>query len=129
MRKTIKWIAIGLGGIVAVFALVVAYLAATFNPNDYKADIVEDASRRRPAARFTIKGDIGLSIFPSLGVSSGRRRSPSATATRSSRAWEAFVAVKLMPLLAKEVIVDAVEVKGLRAAIEKTKPASSTSTT
>jgi AsmA protein len=121
MRNALKWIAIVLASLIVVVGLVVAYLAATFDPNDYKASIVK-AVQEKTGRTLDLKGDIGLSFFPSLGV-------------RVNRAWlsernsnvefasldEAFVSVKLLPLIAKQIIVDVVEVKGLRARIEKNK--------
>src|SRR5688572_21767575 len=121
MRKAIKWIAIGVGGIVAVFALVIGYVAATFNPNDYKADIAKTV-KEKTGRTLQIKGDVGLSIWPSIGMKLG---STSLSERNSDREFaslsNAVVSVKLIPLLSKEVIVDAVEIKGLRAAISKDK--------
>jgi AsmA protein len=117
MRSTLKWVAIGVGGIVAVFALVIAYVAATFDPNEYKADI-EKTVRQKTGRTLDIKGDIGLSIFPSLGMKLGQTSLSERNSEREfASVSSAVVSVKLLPLLSKEVIVDAVQVTGLRAAI------------
>ena len=46
MNKAIKWIGIALGSFAVIFGIVVAYVAATFNPNDYKADIIKAVSEK-----------------------------------------------------------------------------------
>lgn len=121
MGKAIKWIGIGLGSIVVVFGLVVAYVAATFNPNDYKADIVK-AVKDKTGRTLQLKGDIGLSIFPTLGAKVGQSSLSERKSDREFASFEqAVVAVKLMPLLSKEVIVDAIELKGLRANVTRDK--------
>jgi AsmA protein len=121
MRNALKWIAIVLGSLVAIAGLSLAYLAATFDPNDYKPRIVK-AVQDKTGRKLDIKGDIKLSWFPNLGVRVG----PASLSERNRDAAfasfeEAFVAVKLLPLIANQIIVDVVEVKGLRARIEKNK--------
>src|SRR5688572_3624685 len=106
MRQAIKWIAIGLGVIVAVFGLVVAYVAATFNPNDYKADIAKTV-KEKTGRTLQIKGDLGLSIWPSIGMKLGQASLSERNGDREFASLSnAVVSVKLMPLLSKEVIVD-----------------------
>ena len=121
MKNAVKWIAIGLGALLGVAALVVAYVAATFNPNDYKADIIK-AVQEKTGRTLQLKGDLGLSLFPTLGAKLGQA---SLSEPKSDKQFasltEAVVAVKLLPLLSKEVIVDAIELKGLRANIERDK--------
>jgi AsmA protein len=111
----------GLGSVILVLGAVVAYVAATFNPNDYKSAIIQ-AVKEKTGRTLELKGDIGLSLFPSLGMKLGptslsERNSAQAFAGLES----AFVSVKVMPLLAKDLIVDAVELKGLRATIVRDK--------
>lgn len=121
MRQAIKWIGIAVGAAAVVFGLVLAYIAATFDPNDHKAAIIE-AVKDKTGRTLQLKGDIGLSVFPTLGAKVGQ---VSLSEPRSDREFaslqEAVVAVKLMPLLSKAVIVDAVEVRGLRVALVRDK--------
>lgn len=121
MGKALKWIAIGVGGVVAVVALVIAYVAATFNPNDYKTDIAR-AVKEKTGRTLDVKGDIGLSIYPSLGMKLGQTSLSERNSEREFAAVaEAVVSVKVIPLLSKEIIVDAVQVKGLRAGFTRDK--------
>ena len=121
MHKAIKWIGIGVGSVVGVAVLAGAYVAATFNPNDYKADIIK-AVHEKTGRTLELKGDLALSLFPTLGAKIGQASLSESKSDRSfASVTEAVVAVKLMPLLSKQVIIDAIEVKGLRASIERDK--------
>jgi len=119
--KALKWIAIGAGGLVLIFGAVLAYVAATFNPNDYKPAIIQ-AVQDKTGRKLKLQGDIKLSLFPTLGAKLGQASLSERGNDREFASFQdAVIAVKLMPLLSKEVIVDAVELKGVRARIEKDK--------
>ncbi|MGH8744618.1 MAG: AsmA family protein, partial [Burkholderiales bacterium] len=117
MRKIIKYLLILFAGVIAVFIAVAAYIAATFNPNDYKPQIVQ-LVKDKTQRTLKIDGDIKLSFFPNIGVNlpklalSEHQSDKEFAAVNSAR-----VSLKLMPLLDKQAIVDEVEVKGLRANI------------
>ena len=119
MRQAIKWIVIGLGTIAVMAGLIVAYVAATFDPNDYKARIIETVARKT-GRTLQLPGDIALSLYPSIGAKLGQA---SLSEPRSNKPFasveSARVSVKVLPLLSKEVIVDAVEIKGLRLMVER----------
>jgi len=121
MRSILKWVAIAVGTVVAIAGALVVYIATTFDPNDYKATIVK-AVKDRTGRTLALKGDLKLSFFPTLGAKLGE----TALSERDSNAEfasvsEGLLAVKLLPLLSKQIIVDAVEVKGLKARVEKDK--------
>lgn len=121
MRNALKWVAIVLGSLILIVALVAAYLIATFDPNDYKQRIV-DAVQEKTGRKLALKGDIKVSFFPTLGVRLGEvSLSERHRDTQFASIEEAFVAVKLLPLIANQFIVDVVEVKGVKARIEKNK--------
>ncbi len=121
MHRAIKWTLIGIGSIVAVVLLLVAYIAATFDPNDYKDYLVQTV-KEKTGRTLTLKGDIGLTFFPSLGMKLGETALSERGSPREfARVGSAVVSVKLMPLLSKRVIVDALEVKGLRATVLREK--------
>jgi len=117
--QAIKGIAVGIGTIAVISGLVVAYVAATFDPNDYKARIVE-AVERKTGRTLQLPGDLALSLYPSIGARLGQASLSEPRSTRPFASVEsARVSVKVLPLLSREVIVDAVEVKGLRLTIER----------
>ena len=121
MRRPVKWALIGIGSIVAIVAGVAGYIAATFDPNDYKADIIR-AFKEKTGRTLQLPGSMGLTFYPTLGMKLGEASLSEPNSAREfARVADATVAVKLMPLLSKEVIVDALEVKGLRATIARDK--------
>ena len=65
--KALKWIALGLGALVLIGVAVVAYLAATFDPDDYKPRIVA-LVKQQTGRTLTLDGKIGLTFFPRIGA-------------------------------------------------------------
>lgn len=124
MSKTIKITAIAVGATLALLAIGAAIIAATFDPNDYKPQIirlVQDKTQRT----LTIPGDIGLRFFPKLGADLGQVSLSERNGSAEFAAIErAHVTLALLPLLAKEVVVDRVQVDGLRATIRRNRDGS-----
>ena len=111
--KALKWVALGLGALVLIAVAVVAYLAATFDPNDYKPRIVA-LVKQHTGRTLTIDDKIGLTFFPKLGAAVGKvTLSEPNSPTVFARVEAARVAVALWPLLSKQVVVDRVTLKGL----------------
>lgn len=115
MNKILKYGLLGIGVVVALAAAGIAYVAATFNPNDYKAQIikvVKDSKQRN----LRLDGDIKLSFFPSIGASLSK---VSLSEFKSDKEFAAIdsarVSLAIMPLLRKQVVVDEVAVSGLKA--------------
>ena len=67
MKKTLKYIAYGFLGIFALLLVVVGYVAATFNPNDYKSLIVKLVQEKKQRT-LHLDGDIRLSFWPKIGA-------------------------------------------------------------
>lgn len=119
MRPVIKWIAVGLAAIVVLAGLLIAFVAATFDPNDYKDRIVA-AVQEKTGRTLALEGDLSLSFYPSIGIELGRASlSERKGGGQFAAVDSAVVAVKLLPLLSKDVIVDGVELKGLRLNLER----------
>ena len=121
MGKVLRYALIGLAVLALLAGAAIAFIAATFDPNQYKPQIVA-AVKERTGRTLSLEGDIALSFFPTLGARVGKA---SLSERGSDREFagvdEAVVAVKLLPLLSREVIVDAVELKGLRAHLVRDK--------
>ena len=49
MKKFLKYSTYGLGGLVGVMLIVLAIVAATFNPNDYKQQIIDLVQAKKAA--------------------------------------------------------------------------------
>ena len=121
MNKIVKY---GLVGSVAVLAVALAgatYIALTFNPNDYKAQIiqaVQDSKHRT----LHLDGDIKLSFFPSIGANLGKVSLSEFKSDQKFASIEtARVSLGLLPLLSKQVVVNEVLVSGLTATLIKHK--------
>lgn len=108
--------------IVVITALVgLAIFLLTFNPNAYK-DKLEELVFNRYERTLTINGEIGLSLFPRIGLSvqdvalsdrGGKRTFVSVDSAR--------FAVAIWPLLSNRLVVDHVAVTGFKAWVTKDK--------
>ena len=111
--KALKWI-LWIGGGLALLAIVaVAIVAATFDPNQYKPQIV-DLVKQRTGRTLTMDGRIGLTFFPKIGAEVAKVALSEPQGTKTfARIDAARVALALWPLLSKQVIVDQVTLSGL----------------
>ncbi|HSC94822.1 MAG TPA: AsmA family protein [Burkholderiales bacterium] len=117
--KIVKYALFVLGGLVILVGAVLAYIAATFDPNQYKPQIVQ-AVKQQTQRTLKLEGDIGLSLWPSIGARIGKASLSERAADREFAAVEEVrVSLKLLPLLSKEAVVDTVRVRGLRVNIVK----------
>jgi len=106
---------------VVVVVAIAAYIAASFDANQYKPQIVQavkDATQRT----LKLDGDIRLSFFPDIGATIGKAwLSERAGDGEFAGADDFRLALKLVPLLSKRVVIDAIEVKNLRANLTRYK--------
>ena len=119
--RILKYVLLGLGALVLLAGGLIAYVAATFDPNQYKPQLVQ-AVKDRTQRTLRIDGDITLSFWPSIGARIGKASlSERASEKEFARVEDAHVSLKLLPLLSRQVVADTVRVKGLRANVVKTK--------
>lgn len=117
--KILKYVLFAVAGLVVLVGAALAYVAATFNPNQYKPQIVQ-AVKEKTQRTLTLDGDIALSFWPSIGAKIGKASLSERGSDREFAAVEeAHVSLKLLPLLSKQAVVDTVRVKGLRANLIK----------
>lgn len=122
--KAFKYVLLALGGVVLVAAALLAYVALTFDPNKYKPEIVA-LVKDRTQRTLKLEGDIKLSVFPRIGADLGKVSLSERGSDKEFAGIEAAkVSLALMPLLSGQAIVDAVEVRGLRATVVKAKDGS-----
>ena len=121
MNKLIKYALYGIIGIIALVLMVVGYFAATFNPNDYKSEIIKLVKDKK-ARTLHIDGDIKLTYWPKIGADLGKL---SISEHQSENEFASVNSVKVslavMPLLKKELVVDTVYVDGAKANVVKNK--------
>ena len=91
--------------VIALALLAVTALVLTFDPNNYKDTITEQVEAQT-GREFTIAGDIGLSVFPWVGVEVEDVQLANAEGF-SDRAFAKIaqldVKVKVLPLLRKQL--------------------------
>ena len=121
MNKILKYSLLGTAAVAGIAVAGIAYVALTFDPNDYKAQIiraVKDSKQRN----LRLDGDIKLTFYPSIGADLSKvslsefRNDKEFAAVASAR-----VSLALLPLLVKQIVVDEVAVSGLKARLVKHK--------
>ena len=111
--RVLKWTLWIVGGLVLLAIAVVAIVVATFDPNQYKPQIV-NLVQLATGRTLTIDGKIGLTFFPKIGAEVERvTLSEPGTAKIFAQVDGARVALALLPLLSRQVIVDQVVLSGL----------------
>lgn len=119
--KTTKWILIGVLGLVIVAVAGAALFALSFDPNRYKGEI-ERVAHERTGRTLKLAGDLKVAFFPSLGATvEGVTLSEHGSDRPFLSVESAHGAVALMPLLHGQVVVDRIDIKGLKANIVKAK--------
>jgi AsmA protein len=121
MKTILKYALWSLFGIAATVSTVLAYVALTFDPNAYKPQIiqaVQDSTHRT----LKLDGDIKLMFFPSIGARLGK---VSLSDFKSEREFasvaDASVSLAVWPLLKKQVVVNQVNVNGVKVSVIKYK--------
>jgi len=71
MNKIVKFVVLPLTALIVIVVAIGAYVAATFDPNQYKGQIVQ-AVKDKTKRTLELDGDIKLSLFPSIGAKLGK---------------------------------------------------------
>lgn len=121
MTKLLKYTLFAAGGMLLIAVAGAAYLIATFDPNSYKPQLIETV-RDKTQRNLKLDGDIKLTFFPSIGVSIGK---VSLSEFRSEQEFvsldHAHVALALWPLFSKQVVVEKVDIGGIKVQLVKHK--------
>ncbi len=115
MKTLLKVCAWLIGIVVLLLVVVVVALPLLFDPNDYREEVAK-AVEQRTGRSLRIDGEIGLSLFPWLGVELGRIELGNAVGFPGdyfARAEAVQVRVKLISLLKQAPEMDTVVVSGL----------------
>jgi AsmA protein len=121
MGKLLKIILSVAAILVALVVVAAIVLPMVIDPNDYKPEIVK-VVQDKTGRTLEIDGDIGLSVFPWLGLDLGAVRLGNAkgfTEPYMASINAAQVRVKLVPLLKKQLEVDTVKLAGLKLNLAK----------
>ena len=121
MGSLIKWLFGLILLVVVVIVAAVVILPMVIDPNDYKPQIVATA-KEKLGRDVAIEQDLGLSVFPWLGIETGGVRIGNADGFKAASFAEIEklgLKVKLLPLLSRKIEVDTLVLKGLRLNLEK----------
>lgn len=119
--KILKYLLIAFGALAVVAGGVIAYIAATFDPNAYKPQIIQLVKDKKQRT-LKLDGDIKLKFWPSIGADLGKLALSEFKSEREFAAVEGVrVSLKVVPLLSKQVVVDEVVIKGVRATVVRYK--------
>lgn len=113
--KALKIVAFILGGLFAVAAAIAAFVVTTFDANRVKSEItriVKDKKQRT----LKLEGDFALSVWPGIGIRLGKTSLSEHNSDKEFAALDsAHVSLAVMPLLQKQVVVDRIELSGVKA--------------
>lgn len=119
--KILKYLLIAVGILVIAFGALIAYVAATFDPNAYKPQVIQ-LVKEKTQRTLKLEGDIKLAFWPNIGADLGKLSLSEVRSEKEFLAVEgAHVSLALMPLLSKQLVVNEVRLKGARASITRFK--------
>lgn len=108
-----------------ILLVIIAAIALPFfiDPNDFKPEI-QAAVKDNTGRDLLIDGDLNLSVFPWIGVSTGKlsfSNAPGFSEKPFAEIAESNIKVKLLPLLSKKLEVSRIVLKGLVLNLAKNK--------
>ncbi|WP_040041830.1 AsmA family protein [Noviherbaspirillum autotrophicum] len=119
MPKLVKYLLIAFAALIGLLLIAAGFIAATFDPNDYKPLIIRLVQEKKQRT-LSIPGEIKLSFFPRLGADLGKLSiSEHNSQAEFASVDSAKVSLALIPLLHKQLVVDRVKIDGLRATIRR----------
>jgi AsmA protein len=119
--RILKYIAFVLGGIVALLAAAAIFLVATFDAERMKSEITRVVKENK-SRNLAIEGELALSFWPNVGVRLGRTVLSERDSEKEFAALDGVrIAVAVMPLLSKRLVVDEIELQGVRATLVRGK--------
>lgn len=117
--KHLRYLAFVLGGLCAAVGTGALFLHASFDGARLAAELSQ-FSKQRYQRSLRVEGPLELSMFPRLVLKVPRGSLSGRAGEGEFLAFEqATLAVRLMPLLARQVVVDRVEFDGLRVALQR----------
>lgn len=122
--KFLKLAAFVLGGVAALLAAVVLYVAITFDAARVKGDLKRVVLEQKQRT-LDIEGDVALSIYPDLGLKLGRTSlSEHDSGEPFAVVDNAHVSVAVLPLLSGTLVIDEIGVDGANVNIVRFKDGS-----
>ena len=115
MKPWLRNSLIGVGALIVLLVIGAAVLIATFDANRFKGLAIDYMKNERQRT-LVIDGPIELSVFPRIAVKVSKLKlSEHRRADEFLAIDEAALAVQTLPLLRKQLVVDRVSARGVRA--------------
>ena len=119
MKLWIKRALLAVGALLLLAALVTVYFATTFDATQYKS-IAIDWMKSERQRTLVIDGPVDLSVFPRLAIKVSKLHlSERGRADEFASIDEAALSLQWLPLLRKQLVVDSVSARGVRALITR----------
>lgn len=115
MRKPVKILLSIIAAMVFLIIIAIFTLPFFIDPNNFKPEIAA-AVKDKTGRELTLTGELKLSIFPWLGISTGKMALGNAAGFQGQPfavLEESVIKVKLLPLLTKKIEVSRIVLKGL----------------
>ncbi|HEU4623085.1 MAG TPA: AsmA family protein, partial [Burkholderiaceae bacterium] len=113
MPRAVKWILVAAASLVGVLVIAIVIAYALFDSAAAKRKVIDEVAQRT-GRTLVIEGDLGLSVFPTLGVTLGKTTlSEPRSQTVAASIERAKLSVALWPLMRKQVQVDRVVLDGV----------------
>jgi len=119
--KILKRILLAVAVLLLLLVAGAGIILASFDPNSYKSEI-EQVVFDHTGRKLTLEGDIGLSLFPNIGLDLGKAElgnAPGFGDTPFARVETVRLNVALIPLLKRNVQVDTIVLSGLQLDLER----------
>ena len=115
MNKILKYGLIAAALAMVAVAALTTYIAATFDPNAYKPQLVKWVTEKT-GRTLILPGDIKLTLFPPVGVTLGKATLSEPDSDRIFASVEELrLSLGLVPLLSQQVRIDDFQLQGLQA--------------
>jgi len=122
--KALKKIGIVIGILLALVLAAVAVVYAMFDAESIKSQIAKAVQEKKQRS-LKIDGPVALSLWPNVAISLGKISLSEHKSDKEFAALDsARVSVAVLPLLSKQVVVNTVELTGLKATLIKHKDGS-----
>lgn len=115
MAKPLKIILSVFSVLLLCIVIAAVVLPLIIDPNDFKPEIT-DAVKKHTGRTLAIEGDLELSVFPWLGIGTGKMtlsNAPGFPDQPFAVIEESNIKVKLLPLFSRKIVVSRIVLKGL----------------
>ncbi|MES2324966.1 MAG: AsmA family protein [Pseudomonadota bacterium] len=117
MARFLKIAAIAASAILLVLLAAAVYVATTVRPDDYKAGVIRLVQEQHQRT-LSIPGKVKLTFYPRIGANFGRvTLSERGGASEFAAIDSARVSVALLPLLRNDIVIDRIDIRGMRAKV------------